>query len=209
MKSATLVLAMALAAGTALAQPANQPMRHGDQTPMNGRMALMQKLNLTEDQQSQIRKLHVDFQKKQIQNQAKIRLARLDLAQMLQADKPDRSAIEKAVRDVSALETDNKVARIDQMLAIRNVLTPDQLKIWKEQRMNRRGMMRGEMMRERMMMRRGHPGVFGDSMDPLPGDESLAPLSSDEMMGMAALPDPMDMPEPMMDDVELGDIDVE
>ena len=206
MKPVVLVLAIVLAAGTALAQPADQPNRRGNQGPMNGRMTLIQKLNLTEDQQAQIRKLHVDFQKKQIQNQAKIRLARLDLAQMIRADKPDQSAIEKAIRDISALETDTKIARVDQLLAIRNVLTPDQLKIWKQQRMNWRGMMRGQMMRGRMMMRRQGPGAFGDAMAPLPDDESMspAPVPGDELLGMVAFPDPMDPPEPM-EDVELGD----
>lgn len=189
MKSAVIVMALALAAGTVGAQPANQPMKHGNQRQMPDHVAMMQKLNLTEDQQAQIRKMHVDFQKKQIQNQAKIRLARLDLAQLVQADKPDRSAIEKAVRDISSFETDTKLARVDEMLSIRNVLTPDQLKIWKEQRMNRRGMMRGEMMRGRMMMRRGGPGMIGE----------------DETADMVALPDPMDSPEPPVDGLEIGD----
>ncbi len=117
MKSAAILLALALTAGAGLAQPSNnKAMRHGDQAPMGGPMAMMQKLNLSEEQQAQIRKLHVDFQKKQIQNQAKIKLARLDLSQMLQADKPDRPAIEKTIRDISSLETDTKLARVDQML---------------------------------------------------------------------------------------------
>jgi Spy/CpxP family protein refolding chaperone len=181
MKSAAILLALALTAGAGLAQPSNnKAMRHGDQAPMGGPMAMMQKLNLTEQQQAQIRKLHVDFQKKQIQNQAKIKLARLDLSQMLQADKPDRPAIEKIIRDISSLETDTKLARVDQMLAIRNVLTPDQLKTWKEQRMNRRGMMRGRM------------GM-------LQGQEMGMP-------DMAAMPDLMDGPERPMDDPGIDDL---
>ena len=106
-------------------------------------MAMMQKLNLTEAQQTQVNKLRVDFQKKQIQSQAKIRLARLDLSQLLQADKPDRGAIEKGIRDVSSIETEAKLARLDHMLAVRALLTPEQQKIWKEEMMDRRGSMRG------------------------------------------------------------------
>jgi periplasmic protein CpxP/Spy len=197
MKSLAFVLAVALTASTALAQQAGQPMNRGANAPRGGPMAMMQKLNLTDDQQAQIRKLHVDFQKKEIQNQAKVRLARLDLSQMMQVDKPDRSALEKAIRDISATETDTKIARMDEMLAIRNVLTPDQQKMWKQQMMNRRGMMRGRT----GMMRRQGPGMYGDLMAP-PSDV-LAP-------DMALLGDPMDAPEPpMMDDVDLGDIGAE
>jgi Spy/CpxP family protein refolding chaperone len=181
MKSVAIVLALALTVGAAVAQPADKSM--------------MQKLNLTEEQQAQIRKLRVDFQKKEIQNEAKIKLARLDLGQMVQADKPDRSSIEKAIRDISSLQTDTKIARVDQMLAIRNILTPDQLKTWKEQRMNRRAMMRGRM----GMNRRQGMGMLGEN----------APVPEVDMADMVAMPDPMDAPESMLDDLDLGGISAE
>ncbi len=164
---------------------------------MNGRMGMMQKLNLSDDQLTQIKKIHMDFQRKQIQNEAKIRLARLDLSQMIQADKPDRSAIEKSIRDISSIETDTKLARVDQLLAIKNVLTPDQVKTFKQMMMNRGGMMRGRM----MMMRRGRPGMFGESFDSAPGEG---------LPDMAAMPEPMDQPEgAMLDEMDLSDIATE
>ena len=199
MKPVALVLALALAAGTAISQPANQPQVRSDKAPMGGRMAIMQKLNLTDEQQTQIRKLHVDFQKKQIQNEAKIRLARLDLMQMMQADKPDRSAIEKTIRDISALQTDTKLARVDQIFAIKNVLTPEQQKMAKQLLMERRSGMRGRM----QMFHRQGPGMRGD----MRGD-IMAPPDPDAP-GMAAMEDPMDAPDQPMDFLDLGDFGAE
>jgi Spy/CpxP family protein refolding chaperone len=193
MKSMEFVFVLALAASAALAQPTNQPMRHGDQAPMGGPMAMMQKLNLTDDQQVQIRKMHVDFQKKQIQNQAKIRLARLDLGQMMQADKPDRAAIEKAIRDIASVETETKLARVDQMLAIRGVLTPEQQKTMKQNMMYRRGAMRRHM----GMFRQGGPGFLG---------ENLTSPPDTDLLDMAAMPDQMDPPEVSVDELDLGEI---
>jgi Spy/CpxP family protein refolding chaperone len=203
MKPAVILLACTLTAGIALAQPADQPMnrreggRMGGQ--MGGQMAMMKKLNLTEDQQTQARKLHIDFQKKQIQNRARIQLARLDLGQLLQADKPDRSAIEKAMRDIASMETDAKLAKVDEMIAFRNLLTPDQQKIMKEQRMNRWRGMRG-----RTGMFR-HPGMgmglLGDNAPPPDG----------EMADLAPLPEQFDGAEPLMplDEMDPGDIGAE
>ncbi len=188
MKPAVILLAIALTAGNVLAQPADRPMRQGNKGPM----AMMQKLDLTDAQQAQIRKLHVDFQKKQIQNQAKVRLARLDLGQMLQADKPDRAAIEKTIRDISSIETDTKLARVDQMLAIRAILTPEQLKMWKEQRMKGMGSMRQHM----RMFRREEMGYLGDNMTP----PEIG--MSDMLPGM----EPIDPPDVMMDDVDVSDV---
>jgi len=187
------VLAIALTAGSALAQPSSQSMKRGDQAQMGGPMAMMRNLNLTDEQQAQIRKLHVDFQKKQIQNQAKVRLARLDLAQMIQADKPDRAAIEKAIRDIASTETETKLARVDQLLAIRNVLTPEQQKTMKQNLMNRRGMMRGRM----QMYRRGGQGMFG---------ETLALPPNGDVLDMATLPEPMNPPDAPEDDLDIGEM---
>jgi Spy/CpxP family protein refolding chaperone len=193
MKPMVFVLALVLAGGTALAQPSDRPMMgRGGQGMMGGQTARMQKLNLTDEQQAQIQKLRVDFQRKAIQNEAKIRLARLDLAQMMRADKPDRSAIEKTIREIASVQTDTKLARVDEMLAIRGLLTPEQLKTLKKNRMNGWGTMH-----RRVLIRRGGQGMLGESFDH---------PSSDETLGMAALADPMNPPEGSGDDFDLEEV---
>jgi nickel and cobalt resistance protein CnrR len=182
-KLIVVLLTLALSAGVALAQPADRPLRRGNGPAMAGRGAMMEKLNLTEEQQSQMRKLKVEFQKKQIQNQARIRVARLDLHQLLSADKPDRGTIEKAIKEISAMQTEAKLNHLDHMFAVRGILNPEQQKIWKEQRMHRGGM-RHERMR---MLHRDNMGQHGDNVPfpefdmPPPGADfgNLMDLSED------------------------------
>jgi Spy/CpxP family protein refolding chaperone len=195
MKPVVVLMALVLAGGTAMGQPSsNRPMMgRGSQGEMGGHMAMMQKLNLTDEQQAQIRKLHVDFQKKEIQNEAKIRLARLDLSQMMLLDKPDRAAIEKTIREIGSIQTDTKLARVDQMLAVRNLLTPEQLKTMKQNMMNRMGTMRKRV----QIYRRGGSGMLGESYaDPENGD----------MLGMATAPDPMNAPQASDDDLDMEEV---
>ncbi len=102
------------------------------QRVMQFRERAADKLNLTDDQKKQMEKLRLDLQKKNIPLQSQIRLARLDIREQMMADKPDRAKIEKLMRQVSDLQLQVKVNGLDHMLAVRNLLTPEQLKNWHE-----------------------------------------------------------------------------
>jgi len=51
---------------------------------------------------------------------------------MLNADKPDMAAIEKKIDEQAKLWIKGKKEMIDHQLKVRSLLTPEQLKIWKE-----------------------------------------------------------------------------
>lgn len=133
--------------------PGRQPMQ-GNREP-----GIMQKLNLTEQQQEQFKKLRLDMERKQIDTQSKVRMARLDLRELMGAEKTDKAQIERKMKEISDLQYQQKVARLDHFLAMKALLTPEQQKIWKGQM---RGLRPGMEMRGEMKMRmRGCEGCRG------------------------------------------------
>ena len=77
-------------------------------------------------------KLHLDLEKKTTQTNSKIQLARLDLKELFMADKPDKGAVEKQIKVISDLQHQQKLNHIDHLFAVRDILTPEQQKMWKE-----------------------------------------------------------------------------
>jgi Spy/CpxP family protein refolding chaperone len=153
----TMILLTAMAFGQQGAQ--NAP------GPTGGAMGerLMQELKLTDQQRKEIGDLRLEMAKQSIAQQAKIKTARLELAELFRADSPDKSAIEKKVDEISQLQTQMRHARIDHWFAVNRLLSADQQKIWKrmlgqmwmQHRMN--GMQsfgRGAQMRQRSGMGR-------------------------------------------------------
>lgn len=95
-----------------------------------GRM--IEQLNLTDAQEVQMKKLRADHQKKQVALQAKVRIARIEMREMMDAAAPDRSAIEKKMKEVSDLQYQEKLAWLDHTFAVRAILTPEQIGVWKK-----------------------------------------------------------------------------
>lgn len=93
---------------------------------------LMERLNLSDDQKNQIEKLRTDFQKQQIAQRAKVQTAAVELRQLLRAENPDKAAIEKKIQEVAQLRAQLQTARVNHMLNVRKVLTPEQQKMVRE-----------------------------------------------------------------------------
>jgi Spy/CpxP family protein refolding chaperone len=143
-KTGLLVAMVALVSALAFGQMAQGGGQRGGQPGV--RQAMMKKLNLTEQQQTQMRKLRADLEKKNIQTSSKIQLARIDMKELMLADKPDRTALEKKLREITDLQHQRKLDRLDHMLAVNALLTPEQQKGWREG-MNRTGQQRERRMR--------------------------------------------------------------
>ncbi len=140
----TLVALFVFASFVGFAQPPEQtrPMQRMREMREN----LKTKLNLTDAQKKDLQKLRIDLEKKQTQVQAKIRMERLDLKELLLADNPDRSAIEKSLKTVSDLQYQQKLNMLDHAFAAKAVLTPEQQKTWKNEFGKLLGGMRGHRM---------------------------------------------------------------
>lgn len=98
----------------------------------DARQGLVEKLNLTDAQAEQFKKLRLDHQRKMLQNRNKLSEARLDLKALYLADKPDRGAIEKALKAISDLQHQQKLAMVEHWFAVNALLSPEQQKLWKE-----------------------------------------------------------------------------
>lgn len=146
-----------LMASLASAQPGTMGTRPHE--PMRMHQQLAERLGLTDSQKDQIGKLRLEHEKEMTELHAKIRIARLDMEELLAAEKLDRSAIEKKISAISDLEHSVKLKMLDHLFAVNALLTPEQQKVWKEQMRRfdsrpmgpmRRGGLRREMLGEGM-----------------------------------------------------------
>lgn len=154
MKKTGIVAILLSAAALAFGQPQDRP-RMGDQM-RGGHDRLITSLHLTDQQESQIKKLHLELERKQAQVRSKIQLARLDMKEIYLSDKIDRTALEKLMKQVSDLQYQQKLNFVDFWFSVNSTLTPEQQKTWKQHIGQMAGRMRDRMregMRGRMMNR--------------------------------------------------------
>ena len=85
-----------------------------------------QQLGVTADQAAKIRQQESDFRKTEIRNRADLQIKRMDLKDLLSADKPDRSAIDSKLQEISAAQLAVEKSAIDFRLTMRDALTPAQ-----------------------------------------------------------------------------------
>lgn len=102
--------------------------RHGGGMRMLDNPEMREQLGLTEEQAEQLRALRSDAAKSGIRTRAELTIKQMELRELLQAEEPDRARIEKKVRELSDARYTAQMQRIDQRLAFRSVLTPDQRK---------------------------------------------------------------------------------
>jgi Spy/CpxP family protein refolding chaperone len=83
-------------------------------------------LNLTEQQQSRLREMAVEQQKKAIRLHADIQTKEIELHELLRAANPDRAAINAKIDEVGVLKAQTEKDSIAQRLAFEQLLTPEQ-----------------------------------------------------------------------------------
>jgi Spy/CpxP family protein refolding chaperone len=88
--------------------------------------ALREKLGVTDEQAAKIRQQFTDFRIEQIRNRADLQVKRIELRNLMSADKPDRAAIDKKLQEISAAQLARERAKVDFHLAMRDALTPEQ-----------------------------------------------------------------------------------
>jgi len=141
-RSLVALLVLALGAGTlAFGQPyGDRP----DRERLRKRVEpLVERLNLTDEQKTQMHQLRINHQKQQVKTQASVKLARIELRELMVADSPDRSAIEKKTKEISDIQYQAKLEMIDHLFKVRAILTPEQREIFKGQMLRGAGEFRG------------------------------------------------------------------
>jgi Spy/CpxP family protein refolding chaperone len=129
----SMVVAGTLAAGAALVGAAELPAARTDR-----RGEMREALGLSDQQRAQIRDLQGQFRKEQIKARADIQVMRLELRELMSADKLDDAAIRAKGKAVADAEAAQGLARVEHRLAIARVLTPEQRLKWREKAGDRR-----------------------------------------------------------------------
>ena len=116
-------------------------------------------IGLTEDQLSKIEKMQNLFQEAGIRKKADIKVLELKLHSYLKAEQINRKKMEKMIRDIAKMKTDLQVDRLNYLLDLKSLLTPEQIAKIEELKKERR----------RHWMRQRRPGKRGimDRMRPM------------------------------------------
>ena len=87
-----------------------------------------EKLDLSAAQVKNLEQLRNDFQKESIRKDADLRVAEMDLTNLLNGDKTDMAKVEAKVREIERLRGDLRIARIRTIEKGKEQLTADQRK---------------------------------------------------------------------------------
>lgn len=109
---------------------------------------LEEQLGLSDEQVSKLRALGRDAAKAGIRTRSELAIQRMELEELLEADEPDRAAIDRKLRQLSEVRDALQRVRIEHRLAFRQVLTPEQrtkARTLLRQRLHKRFQERGPM----------------------------------------------------------------
>jgi Spy/CpxP family protein refolding chaperone len=171
-KKMLIAMGVLAAAGAVAAQqpgPRPEPGRHGRGGPDPAR--LQQALGLTEAQTEQLKKAWDDQARAGIRRRADMQIARMDLHNLLGAATVDEKAVNAKVAQIGELQLAQLRAQVDGRLALRKILTAEQLK--KSQQLRPQAWAGGGQWgrAERTRGRFGAPGAPGVPQPPPPPDE--------------------------------------
>jgi Spy/CpxP family protein refolding chaperone len=175
MKRHILIVAGAMLAGTAGAQPAPPPGPPGD-----ARERIKTELGLTDEQVERLRALKVEENKANIRRRADLAVARIELEEMLGAATVDERALAAKIKAVSDMQAAAAKARLEARLALRKVLSAEQYAKLKALR-GARGRAMGPRMRNRAMPRRMGPAAPGGRPGPGPRAPRARPGDDDPL----------------------------
>ena len=124
--------------------------------------AFRQHVGITNEQADKLRALGFAAAKTRARLEADGKIRRIELTELLRAEKPDRAAIDKKLREIADIQYASLKAHTDDLLAFREIVPP-------EQREKIHAFVR-DRMRERMREFRGpRPGMMGPGMMDQPG----------------------------------------
>lgn len=119
------------------------------------RFQFSEQMKLTEEQQKKMQEMRVAHQKEMIPLRAQVKVKRIELKELFRGD-ANQGAINSKIDEISKLTGDIQKKSAAHRLAMRNLLTSEQKKIW-DSRSQGMGMMGDD---QRGMMR--HRGMGGD-----------------------------------------------
>jgi Spy/CpxP family protein refolding chaperone len=101
--------------------------------------AIRQQLGITAEQAAKIRQQETDFRKERIRGRADLQVKRIDLENLMAADKPDQAAIDSKLQEISAARLVLAKSAVHFRLAMRDAITPAQREKLRQLMKDRRG----------------------------------------------------------------------
>jgi Spy/CpxP family protein refolding chaperone len=98
------------------------------------RERLKEALALSDAQVASIEKLMSEQRKTAVRQRADQEIARMDLEELMRADTLDEKAVDAKIRQVTELQAAALRSRVEQRVAMRKVLTPEQFQKWQQMR---------------------------------------------------------------------------
>lgn len=90
-------------------------------------LKMKDEIGLTEAQVSKLDKMQQANQEQTIRAQADIKVQELKFKTYMKEDKVNRAKMEKMIRDISKMKTDQVVSKVNFLLDVKSLLTPEQL----------------------------------------------------------------------------------
>jgi len=132
---------------------------------------VLKRFGITDDQRKKLEDILFNTEKTGIEARATVQVRRLELRHLLEADNPDRGAIDKKLQEASQAETALLRARLNGLLDARSVLSKDQLEKIREAVAN----LRSPMGRRRMQGQGQPAGRRREGAAPAPPAPPLPP----------------------------------
>jgi len=91
-------------------------------------LKLAGEIGLQKDQEKKIRDMELRYKEVELKQEAEMRIQSMKLRNLLSESNVDRKAVDRTIRAVSKLRTDIQLARINHLLDVRALLSPEQIK---------------------------------------------------------------------------------
>ena len=108
-----------------------QMMEMGNMDMMGGDMMCMEhadKMGLTDDQMEKMKPLHREMQKKQIRSKADLKIAEIELREIMEVKDFDLERASSAVKKIAEIKTADHLEMLKAMKKMRAILTDEQFK---------------------------------------------------------------------------------
>ena len=99
---------------------------HGKSMHMGMRHSGGWKASLTDEQNTKISKLKLDYKKEKYPLKAKMKQAKIELALLMTSDKPSQKAINKKIDQLVKLKKEKLLLKANHQIAVRKILNDEQ-----------------------------------------------------------------------------------
>jgi hypothetical protein len=97
-------------------------------------------LELTDEQVASLKSIKMNYLKAKIQEEADLKIAELELKELMSAEKTDMAKVEKMIKSIYIMKAEKKIAALKAQEKAKGVLTPEQLQKKKEHHKKMKGM---------------------------------------------------------------------